>query len=146
LTPTEASSLVFSQSNGHSWLFSRFFVIFYSILFHIRTKWHQLKLPSLYLAKVMAIYNYEIWVLQYFCSKNFKISKFWICHFLTIVKNHLLLEHINSLNLSLLMLLMLSVKSVFKKNNWWRIIISILKLHFPLCKSHEMLSISSFKG
>jgi hypothetical protein len=36
-----------------------------------------------------------------------------LCHFLTIAKKHLLLEHINSLNSSLLMLLMLSVKSVF---------------------------------
>jgi hypothetical protein len=86
----------------------------------IRTKWHQLKLPSLYLAKVMAISNYEIWVLQNFSSKNFKISKFWICHFLTIAEKRILLEHINSLNSSLLMILMLSVKSVFfqQKKNW----------------------------
>jgi hypothetical protein len=47
--------------------------------------------------------------------KNLITSKFWACHFLTITKIHLLLEQINSLNSSLLMLLMLSVKSGFSK-------------------------------
>jgi predicted Zn-dependent protease len=49
----------------------------------IRTKWHQALLPSLQLAKVMA--KFEISVLQNFFSKKFKILKFWVCHFFTII-------------------------------------------------------------
>jgi hypothetical protein len=60
----------------------------------------------------MVISSFEIWVLQNFCSKNFKISKFWVCHFLTILKKHLLLEHISTLNSSLQTLF---VKYVFFK-------------------------------
>jgi hypothetical protein len=64
----------------------------------IRTKLHQVLFQSLQLAKVMAIPNYEIWVLQNFGSKKFQISKFWVCNFLTITKRHLSLEHISTLN------------------------------------------------
>jgi hypothetical protein len=78
----------------------------------IRTKWHQVLLPSLQLAKVMAIPKFEIWVLLNFCSKKFKILKFWVCHFLTITKIHLSLEHINTLKSILHMIL---AKSVFFK-------------------------------
>jgi hypothetical protein len=89
----------------------------------IRTKWHQVLLSSLQLA----IPNNEIWVLKNFYSKKFKISKFWVCHFLTITKIHLLFEYINSLNSSLLMLLMLMFfKNIFdgelsKKSYWMKL-------------------------
>jgi hypothetical protein len=56
-------------------------------------------LPSLQLAKVMAIPKFEIGFLQNVCSNNF-----WVSHFLTITKRHILLEHINTLNSSLLVL------------------------------------------
>jgi hypothetical protein len=42
----------------------------------IRTKWHQVSLPSLQLAKVMAISNFEISVLHNFCSKN--LIEIWL--------------------------------------------------------------------
>jgi hypothetical protein len=78
----------------------------------MRSKWHQMLLSSLQLAKVMAIPKFKIWVLQNFCSKNFRISKFCVCNFLTITKMHFLLEHIKTLKPSLHMIF---GKSVFFK-------------------------------
>jgi hypothetical protein len=64
----------------------------------------------------MAIPKFKIWVLQNFCSKNFKNFKFWVCNFLTITKIHLLLEHISTLKPSLHMIFVNSV--LFKIQNF----------------------------
>jgi hypothetical protein len=96
----------------------------------ILAKWHQLKFFNLQLAKVIAIPKFEIWVLQNFCSKKFKISKFWVCHFLTIIKRHLLLEHINTLP---------SLQMIFGKSVFFKILnFKILLKKFQNFKIPEM--------